>query len=88
MIPSSHVTHNHQEKNAAVLEKNGSAVVIKEKDLTSDLMMSTIDSLINDDKKLKEMSESSKKMGVKDSATKIASIIEDLVSGDSNGKSN
>ncbi len=88
MIPSSHVTHNHQEKNAEVLEKNGSAVVIKEKDLTSDLMMNTIDSLINDDKKLKEMSEASKLMGVKDSATKIACIIEDLVSGDNDGKHN
>ena len=82
MIPSPHVTHNHQEKNAEVLEKNGSAVVIRENELTSDKLISTIDFLINDDKKLKEMSESSKKLGVKDSATKIACIIEDLVSGD------
>lgn len=82
MIPSPHVTHNHQEKNAEVLEKNGSAVVIRENELTSDKLMSTIDSLIKDDKKLKNMSESSKKLGVRDSATKIACIVEDLVSGD------
>ena len=82
MIPSPHVTHNHQEKNANVLGDNGSAIVIKEKDLTSDKLLSTIDSLIKNDKKLKEMSEASKKLGVKDSATKIACIIEDLVSGD------
>lgn len=82
MIPSPHVTHNHQEKNANVLANNGSAVVIKEKELTSDRLLTTIDSLIKDDKKLKEMKESSKKLGVKDSATKIACIIEDLVSGD------
>ena len=82
MIPSPHVTHNHQEKNANVLGDNGSAVVIKEKELTSDKLMSTIDSLIKDDKKLKEMKESSKKLGVRDSATKIACIIENLVSGD------
>jgi UDP-N-acetylglucosamine--N-acetylmuramyl-(pentapeptide) pyrophosphoryl-undecaprenol N-acetylglucosamine transferase len=82
MIPSPHVTHNHQEKNANVLGNNGSAVVIKEKELTSDILLSTIDSLINDDKKLKSMKEASKKLGVRDSATKIACIIENLVSGD------
>ena len=43
--------------------------------------MSTIDSLIKDDKKLNKMKESSKKLGVRDSATKIACIIEDLVNG-------
>ena len=88
MIPSPHVTHNHQEKNAEVLEKNGSAIVIKEKDLTSDKLLSTIDSLIKDDNKLKMMGESSKKLGVYNSATKIASIIEDLVSGDKDARNN
>lgn len=82
MIPSPHVTHNHQEKNANVLGANGSALVIKEKDLTSEKLLESIDSLIKDEKKLKEMSEASKQLGVKDSATKIACIIEDLVSGD------
>ena len=82
MIPSPHVTHNHQEKNANVLGDNGSAVVIKEKELTSDKLLTTIDSLIKDDKKLNSMKESSKKLGVRDSATKIARIVEDLVSGD------
>lgn len=82
MVPSPHVTHNHQEKNSEVLAKNGSAVVIKEKDLTKDVLLKTIDDLINDDKKLKEMKEASKKMGVRDSATKIASIVEELVSGE------
>ncbi len=82
MIPSPHVTHNHQEKNANVLGNNGSAVVIKEKELTSDILLSTIDSLINDDKKLKSMKEASKKLGVRNSATKTACIIENLVIGD------
>jgi len=88
MIPSPHVTHNHQEKNAEVLEKNNCAVVIREKELSSDKLLSTIDSLISDDKKLKEMKENSKKLGVTDSATKIATIIEDLVSGDNNARIN
>lgn len=88
MIPSPHVTHNHQEKNARVLEKNGSAIVILEKDLTKEYLDKTIDSLIHDDKKLKEMSENSKKLGVNDSASKIAELIEKLVSGDKNARNN
>lgn len=81
MIPSPYVTHNHQEKNASVLEKNGSAVVIKEKELSSDKLLNTIDELINDEQKLKEMKKASQSLGVTDSATKIATIIEDLATG-------
>ena len=78
MIPSPYVTHNHQEKNAEVLENNKSAVVIKEKELTSEKLINTIDNLINDEKKLEEMRNNSKKLGVTDSATKIAKIVEEL----------
>lgn len=86
MIPSPYVTHNHQEKNAKVLEDNGSAVVIREKELTSERLILTIDEIINDDKKLKDMREKSQALGVKDSATKIATIVENLVSGDNNAR--
>ncbi len=78
VIPSPYVTHNHQEKNAKVLEDNGSAVVIKEDELSSSKLISTIDELINNDSKLEEMRKKSKSMGVVDSATKIASLVEDL----------
>ena len=78
MIPSPFVTHNHQEKNALVLEKNNAAIVIKEKDLTKDLLLKNIDELLSSKEKLTEMKLNSKKMGVVDSATKIAEIIESL----------
>ena len=82
MIPSPYVTHNHQEKNAEVLEKSGCSYVIKEKDLSKESLLESIDKLINDDSKLKEMSENNKKMGVKDSSSKIANIIIKLASGE------
>lgn len=81
MIPSPYVTHNHQEKNAEVLEKENASVVIKEKDLTKEKLISTIDELINDTKKLEEMKEKNISLGVKDSATKIVNIIDELVYG-------
>ena len=79
MIPSPYVTHNHQEKNAFLMEKMGCTKVIKEKDLSKDNLLNTIDELITNDKLLSEMSENNKKMGVKDSSTKIAHLIEELV---------
>lgn len=79
MIPSPYVTHNHQEKNAFLLEEKGCTRVIKEKELSKDNLLNMIDKLITDDKLLKEMSENNKKMGVKDSSTKIAHLIEELV---------
>lgn len=82
MIPSPYVTHNHQEKNAEVLEKQNASVVIKEKELTKEKLISTIDELINDSKKLKEMKENNISLGVKDSATKIVNIIDELVYGE------
>lgn len=82
IIPSPYVTHNHQEKNAEVLENNNCAIVIKEKNLTKDLLLNKIDLLLSDKEKLLTMKKNSKKLGVIDSATKIVEIIEDLVSGE------
>ena len=78
IIPSPYVTHNHQEKNAKVLEDAGCSLVIKEKQLTKDKLLDTIDNVINDDKKLKEMKEANMKLGVSDSASKIVKIIDEL----------
>lgn len=85
IIPSPYVTHNHQEKNAEVLSDNGSAIVIKEKDLNKDILLSNIDSLFSSKTKLSAMRKSSKSLGVIDSATKIAEIIEDIVKESKNG---
>jgi UDP-N-acetylglucosamine--N-acetylmuramyl-(pentapeptide) pyrophosphoryl-undecaprenol N-acetylglucosamine transferase len=84
MVPSPYVTHNHQEKNAKVLEDNGSCVLIREKELSKDKLLNTIDELLSDKEKLMSMRRNSKKLGVIDSATKIVEIIEDLVRGDDN----
>lgn len=82
IIPSPYVTHNHQQKNAEVLEKNGSAIIIKEKDLNKDILINNIDSLLSSKDRLLAMKKNSKSLGVIDSATKIAEIIEDLVNGE------
>ncbi|MBR4262708.1 MAG: undecaprenyldiphospho-muramoylpentapeptide beta-N-acetylglucosaminyltransferase [Bacilli bacterium] len=79
LIPSPYVTHNHQEKNAQVLEDNGASIVIKEKDLSAALLLDTIDHILNDPKKYKSMVEANKKLGCPDSASKIYEIIRNII---------
>ena len=78
MIPSPYVTHNHQEKNAESMQKSGASVIIYEKELTRSKIIDTIDNLMNDNTKLCLMKDNTIKLGVRDSATKIAQIVEKL----------
>lgn len=51
LIPSPNVTNNHQYKNAAVLAKAGAAVLVPEKELTADRIISEIRALVEDSDK-------------------------------------
>ena len=79
LIPSPYVTHNHQYKNALVLEKRNAAVIIEEKDLSSEILLKTIDEILKDSKKYDIMKKNSESLGVKNSASKIYEVIKSLV---------
>ncbi len=79
MIPSPYVTANHQEHNARALEKQGAAEVILEKDLSGKLVYQKMTGLIRDERRLREMALNAKRVGVRDAAEKIYSIITRLV---------
>ena len=79
LIPSPYVAENHQFKNAMDLINNNAALMIEEKDLKGDILVRTIDELINDDKKIKEMKHNLKQMSINDSATKIYEELKKLV---------
>lgn len=55
LIPSPNVVNNHQEYNARALERANAAFVILEKDLTYDLLISDIQSIIYSDSKRVQM---------------------------------
>jgi UDP-N-acetylglucosamine--N-acetylmuramyl-(pentapeptide) pyrophosphoryl-undecaprenol N-acetylglucosamine transferase len=55
LIPSPHVTNNHQEYNARVLEKNGAAVLLLEKDLNDKNIVDLLHLFIRDTQRLEEM---------------------------------
>lgn len=79
LIPSPYVTANHQEHNARALEENGAAIVILEKDLTSDILYKQIMSLAQDKNSLKKMSSNAGKLAITDAADKIYIIINEIV---------
>jgi len=76
LIPFAAAAGNHQLKNATTLKKNKAAVIIEEKDLSTQILLSNINNLINNDVALKKMSEASKKLG-NPNATKV--IVDSLV---------
>lgn len=74
LVPYPYAAENHQEHNARVLEKNGAAVVIRDADLTGELLLHTIEGLLTNREALQAMSLASKQMGHPDAAAHIAGL--------------
>ncbi len=78
LIPSPNVTNHHQEKNAAILESRGAAVVLQEADCTPQALFDAITALLADEQKRKNMSISLRNMVILDSAEQICDRIQAL----------
>ena len=75
LIPLPHATENHQEYNARVLEKANAAKVILDNELNTDILNKTIQELISNKENLKQMSENSRKLSIKNVEDKIYNTI-------------
>lgn len=71
LIPSPNVTGNHQYYNAKVLADQGGAVLMEEKDLTTENILGTLLRLINNREILNTMAHSSQRVGRIDGADVI-----------------
>ena len=80
LIPSPYVAENHQFHNAMTLKKKGAAIIIEEKELTDSLLIETVESLLSDKEKLKNMQQAAKECGVLDSNERIYKVICELYS--------
>jgi UDP-N-acetylglucosamine--N-acetylmuramyl-(pentapeptide) pyrophosphoryl-undecaprenol N-acetylglucosamine transferase len=78
LIPSPNVTNNHQEKNARVLESGGGAVVVLEKDCTSEGMYALVMELLKDESRRSEMSRNLRAMARLDCTERMCDIVEEL----------
>jgi len=79
LIPSPYVPNNHQYINAMDLVNEKSAILIEEKDLDSNKLVEEIDSLLNNEEKLKEMKKNLDNLKVEGSATIIYDNIKKLI---------
>lgn len=79
LIPSPYVAENHQYKNAIDLINKNAALMIEEKDLKGDILVRTIDNLINNEQKIKEIKSNLNSLCVSDSATKIYNELKELI---------
>lgn len=72
IIPITKSSGDHQRRNAFSYARSGSAVVMEEKNLAPNLLISEIDRIMGDEEKRKEMSDSAKKFARLDASEKIA----------------
>ena len=79
LIPSPYVPDNHQYKNAMDLVNKESAILIEEKNLKGDILVRTIDELINDEPRLNKMKQNLDSLKTSESATKIYEIIKEII---------
>lgn len=79
LVPSPVVAGNHQFHNAMVLGKAGAAVVIEQKNLTDDLIIDEVSSLINAPEKLSELSAKAHEQLVDDIPDRIWNVLNSLV---------
>lgn len=70
-IPSPYVTANHQFKNADSLVKHNAALMLQEADFSETSFIKLLDNTLANQALLKSLSKNLKKLGVKDSATRI-----------------
>jgi UDP-N-acetylglucosamine--N-acetylmuramyl-(pentapeptide) pyrophosphoryl-undecaprenol N-acetylglucosamine transferase len=79
LIPYPFAAADHQRYNAEVLQKEGAAQIIFQRDLTGEVLAQKIFSLLSDEKRLKRMAEQSKKMGRPDAASLLVNEMEKLL---------
>lgn len=71
LIPSPHVTEDHQYKNARLIADAGAAVVFRESEISPKLLVDTVSELLSNPNKRKRMEESVKNFAMPDSVERI-----------------
>ena len=84
LIPSPYVANNHQYLNALDLVNKDAALMIEEKDLSDGVLVKKVDSLINDEIKIKEIKNNLRGMQIKDCASIIYDNLKRVISNGNN----
>lgn len=79
IVPKAYTAENHQEYNAKALEEKGAGIMIKESELSFELLSEKVFDLLENPLKLKVMSENSKKIGIRNADEKILELIKEII---------
>jgi len=79
LIPSPNVAHDHQTYNAMALYENEAGLMIKESELTPEVLATKIDKLLQNKTMLEKLSENAKKMGIHNATAKIYDTIKGVL---------
>ena len=79
LIPYPHAAGDHQLYNARTMQEHGAAEIIKENDLTVEILYKKIFKILYDEQQLNKMAENSKKLGQPDARAIIINEINKLV---------
>lgn len=83
LVPYPHATENHQYYNALTLSDAGAAIVVKDQELTGELLIKKVDELLRDPNQLKRMGEQAKRAGIPNGRENIIQAFRELCEGGS-----
>lgn len=86
LIPLPHAIYRHQDRNAQVMESGGAAVVLSQESLSGLRLARTIETLLHDPDRLRDMEARSRALGRLDSAETIVRECVALVTRQARGK--
>jgi UDP-N-acetylglucosamine--N-acetylmuramyl-(pentapeptide) pyrophosphoryl-undecaprenol N-acetylglucosamine transferase len=76
LIPFPYATEDHQTRNAEIFARANAAILLKESELSADLLALKIKELLGNPQQLRCMAESSARLAPKDAAGRVASTME------------
>ena len=79
LIPSPFVAENHQYHNAMSMVKKKAAKLIEQADLTGELLIETVDSMLTDKSVLEEYRRNAQKMAITDANERIYQTIKEVL---------
>ena len=79
LIPYPLAAADHQRYNAEILQKEGAAQIIFQRDLTGEILAQKLSSVLSDEERLQKMAEQSKKMGRADASSLLVNEMEKLL---------
>ena len=79
LVPSPNVTNHHQEKNAALLDAHGAALVLKEEGLDGKELFAAAGSILHDRARREEMEKNMAALGSRDATRRIYETVMQLV---------